>query len=1103
MNYNNLNRFIAMRTEKFFSIRLTLVSLFMLISATMMAQITVTGSVIDMQGEPIPGASVRESGTRSAAVTDADGKYAISVQDPNAILNVSFIGYQTQTVRIAGRKLVTITLEDDETALKDIVIVGYGTMKKNDVTGAVSVVDTKEMMKKVPTNIAQALQGLAGGVYVSQQDGAPEANTQIRIRGVGTVFGSPLPLYVVDGVKVGTNANFLNPADIETLEILKDASATAIYGSEGANGVIMITTKHGQAGRTEFSFNVDCGIGTLPYRLDVIGIDELAVAIRKSRENDNATLANKIWEKQYDGQRNTIDWQDQMIQMSVKQQYGMTILGGNEKTQYNFSLNYLDNKGLVVNTDYSRFTGRVGVKSSLTDFIEAGGDINFTRSQLGGSNIGLGNNINLSSHRDIAYMTPTLDYIDDYGRYVKVNVVNPDGSYGYMANTTTNGWEGNTNLLGNVYATQMELGRKDVTNRFSASAYADLRFFKGLNYHIIGSYTYTGTDNDDNSGGRRRFNNIDGKMTEVAYTSDNRYNFSLGLNQYNVVAVEHYLTYKLDTEVHSLTAMFGNSMSMERGSWSNASGTDYYAPSIRYTSMAKDQTSRTGYGGFNPEVKKLSYYGRIVYGLYDLFNLTATIRRDGNSNFAKSKRWGTFPSVAAAWRIKDTFMQNVDAISNLKLRAGWGQTGNAGGVAGKSTYALSNSGVRYNFYTNNGLGKGSASSGFYAPLVDTNITWEPNEQINVGLDLGLLDGDLDITVDYFIRKTTDLLLWRSIRPSSGYKMVYTNYGDIENKGFEFTATYRKYLGNDWSLNATLTGSTIKNKVTDMPNSPIYRTAKGGNSTYASRSTVDDMMADNSNTYQVDGGALWDNHSISTVGYAVGSYWGWRVDRLIKTEEDLKEAKRRGQTKARIGDYMFKDLDGKTDANGNLVCDDGDREVIGDGFPALNFGLNIGLTYKNWDFALFAYGELGKKILSYSAMRLSMITTSDDNTTAAILKSSYDQIYDPVTNPNGTLPAYSFVSENYNQRVSDAWLMNGNFLKISNVQIGYNLNDRALKALHMQNARIYFAVQNLATISPYTKYGDPECGQGSVLLTGLDTGRYPMARTYMLGFNVTF
>ena len=1101
---NKSNRIIAMRTEKTFSIRFALVSLFMLISATMMAQITVSGSVIDMQGEPIVGATIRESGTRSAAVTDVDGKYAINVQDANAILNVSFIGYQTQNVRIAGRKLVTITLEDDETALKDIVIVGYGVMKKSDVTGAVSVVDTKEMMKTSPTNIAQALQGLAAGVYVSQQDGAPDANSQIRIRGVGTIFGSPLPLYVVDGVKVGHTANFLNPADIETLEILKDASATAIYGSEGANGVIMITTKHGQAGRTEFSFNVDCGIGTLPYRLDVIGIDDLAVAIRKSRANDNTGLANGIWAKEYDGQRNTIDWQDQMTQLAIRQQYGLTILGGNEKTQYNFSLNYLRKRGLVVNTDYDRFSGRVGVKSNLTDFIEAGGDINFTRTSTGGSNMVLGNNINLSSHRDIAYMTPTLDYIDSRtGKYVKVDVVNPDGTYGYMANTTTNGWEGNTSLLGNVYATQMEFNRHDVTNRFSASAYADIRFFKGLNYHIIGSYTYTGGNWDDFSGGRRRFNNIDGKLTEVAYTSDNRYNLSLGLNYGNTMAVEHYLTYKLDTDVHSLSIMAGSSLSMYKGSYVSAAGTDFYSPDIRMTSLAKDNNSKTGSGAFNPDDNMLSYYGRFVYGLYDLFNVTATIRSDGSTNFSPLKHRGTFPSVAMAWRIKDTFMENVDAISNLKLRAGWGQTGNAGNIAGRWMYALSNSNVYYNYYTGGGLGSGSASSGFYAPLVDTNLTWETNEQINIGLDLGLLDGDLDITVDYFIRQTKDLLVKRPIRQSSGYKEIYTNYGGIENKGFEFSATYRKYLGNDMSLNATLTGSTISNKITDMPDVPMYADAKGGNYTLVARNTVGDIIGDSSNTLQVDGGALWENHSISTVGYAVGSFYGWRVDRLIKTEEDLKEAQRRGQTKAKIGDYMFKDLDGKTDANGNLVCDDGDREIIGNGLPALNFGFNIGLTYKNWDLSVYTYGELGKDILSYSAMRLSMITTSDDNTTAAILKSAYEQIYDPVTNPNGTLPAYSFTSENKNQRVSDAWVMNGNFLKISNVQIGYNLEPRTLKALHMQNARVYFAVQNLATISPYTKYGDPECGQGSVLLTGLDTGRYPMARTYMLGFNVTF
>lgn len=1097
MNYNNLNRFIAMRTEKIFSIRLTLVSLFMLISATMMAQVTVTGTVIDMQGEPIPGASVRESGTRSAAVTDVDGKYAISVQDPNAILNVSFIGYQTQTVRIAGRKLVTITLEDDETALKDIVIVGYGTMKKSDVTGAVSVVDTKEMMKKVPTNIAQALQGLAAGVYVSQQDGAPEANTQIRIRGVGTVNGSPLPLYVVDGVKVGTNANFLNPGDIETLEVLKDASATAIYGSEGANGVIMITTKHGQAGQTSVNFNVDFGIGTLPYKLDVVDLDELAEVIRKARANDGSGLINRVWEKQYDGQRNYIDWQDQMIQTAIRQQYGFSVLGGSEKTQYNFSVNYLKHDGLVVNTDYDRLNARVGMKSNLTDFIEVGGDISFSRSSASGANIGLGNNINLSSHRDIAYLTPTLDYIDTRtGNLIHVYPVNPDGSYGYTSTTGSNGWEGNTTVVGNPYATQMEFDRTDVTNRLSANAYADIHY-KGLSYHIIGSYNYSGTNTDAFSGGRRRFNIINGNYVEMRYDGTNTYNFTLGLNHGSTFSLEHYLTYKLDAGIHSLTAMLGNTISKYTGSWVNAAGVDYASADIRVTGLAKG--SKTGSGALNANSNMLSYYGRVVYSLDDKLILTGTIRRDGSSNFSPSNRFGTFPSAAIAWRIKDTFMESVDAISNLKVRAGWGQTGNSGNLAGRFVAALSNSGARYNFYTdkNQGLGEGTGSTGLYEPLVDTNLKWETNEQLNFGLDLGLLDGDLDITVDYFVRKTKDLLVKRPIRPSSGYKEIYTNYGAMDNKGFEFSLSYKKYLGSDLSLNATLTGSTITNKITDMPELPIYKSATGGNYDMVAYNTVDDIQGDKSNTMQVDGGAYWNNHSISTVGYAVGSYYGWRVDRIIKTEDDLKEAKRRGQSAAKIGDYMFKDL------NNDDAINESDREILGNGFPTLNFGLNIGLTYKNWDFSVYTYGELGKDILSYSAMRLSMITTSDDNTSGAILKSAYNDTYDPISNPNGTIPAFSFENKNYNQRVSDAWVKNGNFLKISNVQIGYNLKERTLKALRMQNARVYLAVQNLATISPYTKYGDPEIGQGSVLFTGLDTGRYPMARTYMLGATVSF
>ena len=1092
-----------MNTEKTFSIRLALVSLFMLFSATIMAQVTVSGSVIDMQGEPITGATIRESGTRSATITDGDGKFAINVQDPNAILNVSFIGYQTQSVRIAGRKLVTVTLEDDETALKDIVIVGYGTMKKSDLTGAVAVVDTKEMLKKVPTNIAQALQGMAAGVYVSQQDGAPDANSQIRIRGYGTINGISQPLYVIDGVKSGTNPTYLAPSDIETIEILKDASATAIYGSEGANGVVMITTKHGTAGRTQVQFNADFGIGTLPYKLDVVGVDEVAKCIRNARINDDATWSNKVWDEQYDGKRNYIDWQDQMIQAAIKQQYSLSVLGGNEKTQYNFSIGYFDNKGLVVNTDYNRLTGRVGVKSNLTDFIEVGGDVNFSRSESHGSNKGLQNNVNLSSHRDIAYMTPTLDYIDQAtGQLVNVNVVNPDGSYGYGLSNGTAGWEGNNYRMGNVYATQMEQSRIDVSNRLSASAYADVRFFKGLNYHVLGSYSFTGRDNSKPSGGRRRFNYINGKLTEVSYAEANTYDFSLGLSQEYTVSLEHYLTYKLETEHHSLSLMAGNTLSKRKGSNVNASGTDLPSSTIRLTSQSKDPKNAVGSGGFTNDVNMLSYYGRLIYSLGDQFILTGTIRQDGSSNFSSSNRWGTFPSTAIAWRIKDTFMENVDAISNLKLRAGWGQTGNAGNIGDKSVYALVASGVWYNYYQKEGLGSGTATSGYYAPLVDTNLKWETNEQVNIGLDLGFLDGDLDITVDYFNRKTKDLLIPLAIRASSGYTEVYTNYGSMENKGVEFSVNYKKYLGNDFSLNATLTGSSISNKITNLPNHPIYKTANGGNYDEAANGNIDGVQGDGSNVFQIDNGAYWTNHSVSQVGSAVGSYYGWRVDYIIRNEQDLERAKALGQSSARIGDYSFKDL------NGDNKVDDSDREIIGDGIPKLNFGLNIGLNYKNWDFSVYSYGVLGQKILSYSSMRLSTVTNSDDNTTPAILKSSYNAIDTDWTSKSnrdykGSLPALMFTDQQYSQRVSDAWVKCGDYFKISNVQIGYSLPESALKTLHLQSARVYFAVQNLATISPYTEYGDPEVGQGANVYTGLDTGRYPMARTFMVGANFAF
>ena len=1061
----------------------------------------VKGLVISSEdNQPLPGVAVLEKGTTNGTVTDVDGNYSINVGE-NSTIVVSFIGFATQEINVAGQNIINVTMQSDSKELDDVVVVGYGVVKKSDLSGSVATVDKEAMMKRAPVNIGQALQGAAAGVIVTMQDGSPDARSAVRIRGVGTINGTSQPLYVVDGIKVGTDANFINPADIENMEVLKDASATAIYGSEGANGVIMITTKHGAKGQTNINFTADFGVQNLPYKIETLGINEFAKSIRKARSNDGASLDNEVWQEQYDGKRNEIDWQDQMTRRGLKQQYGLSATGGNDKSKYSFSVGYLDNKGIIVNTNYKRLTARANASAkTLNNHLEFGGDINFTRTESHGSNISVGNNINLSSHRDLAFMTPTLDYIDPVsGKLINVNPKNSDGTYGAGYWSTSNGWEGNTAQMANVYATQMEINRIDRTNRIAASAFIDIEFIKGLNVHSIWSWTHSATDNDNFSGGRKRYNMIDGKLTEVEYYGDNKYDFSLGQSQGTSKGIETYITYRWETDFNTLTAMAGNTVSDYFGRWVNASAYDFISSKIRQTSLGLDDSKKKGSGGFNDDSRMISYYGRLIYNLFDRYILTGTIRRDGSSNFSSGNRWGTFCSAALAWRIKEeAFLKDVDAISNAKLRFGWGQTGNAGNMAGKSVYALSSSGVRYNFYQGAGIANESTmekATGFYAPLVDTNLKWETNEQINIGIDLGFLDGDLNITADYFIRDTKDLLLDLPIRQSSGYSSIYTNYGTIRNQGLEFSINYNTRINEDWSVNASFNGSTLKNKVTKMGALPIYAQATGGNSTFSAIDGADGISGDGSNSFAVDNGSHWDNHSISIEGEAVGSFYGWKVDGIIRNEADLAEAKKRGQEDAKLGDFLFKDRDG------NGVIDDSDRYILGNGLPKFNFGINLGTNFRNFDFSVYMNGVAGQKILSYSAMRMSLIYKSDDNTTANMLKDSYKEVYD--NNPNGSLPRLSMIDKNLNMRVSDAWVKCGNFLRISNVQLGYSLPKDLLKNIYVSNCRIYAAIQNLALISPYKKYGDPECGQGSVLFTGLDTGRYPNPRTVMFGINVMF
>lgn len=1085
-----------MKKNKLLQVAMVMLPLLLMSFWTFGQVVKVHGGVTDEGGEPLPGVNVVVKGTTQGSITDVNGKFQIDA-DSKSTLVFSFIGYNSRDEVVGNRKEINVKLTPSNLQVDEVVVVGYGTSKKSDISGSVASVSREEMMKKAPTNILQGLQGAAAGVIVTAQDGAPDANAAIRIRGVATINGSAKPLYVVDGVQVGDNANFLNPSDVASIEILKDASATAIYGAAGANGVIMITTKKGTAGKTNVVFTADYGVQTLARTLDVGDVDQYAANIRQARINDGGVLANQIFDAQYDGKRNNIDWQKEMTRVSLKQQYNLSASGGTDKIQSNLSLGYLNNDGVVINTNYKRLTARANVVTKVTDYLEIGGDLNFVHTESYGSNAGIGNNGNLSSIRDWAFMAPTMDYVDP----VTKQIVSPQVKYAngtYGAPEQGDVGSNDSNLGNNIYAEQMENTGKTKNNQVILSAYANLKLMKGLVFKSIASYNFSANNWYNFWGNKQRYF-PDGTKVKL-YNYDDKYYLGINNSNYNTLAIENYLTYNWKNDIHNLTVMAGNSVSRGFGNWSNASGNGFPGDNIRDISLTNDPAARSGLGAYNLESRGLSFFGRFQYSLKDRYILTGTMRRDGSSNFGADNRWGNFPSLAAAWRIsEENFLKAVPAISNLKLRLGWGQTGNSGGPTDLSVTALTSNKIQYFYYGQNGQSGMNTTrqlaTGYAPTLTDPRLKWETNEQSNIGIDFGVLNNNLSLTVDYFVRKSKDLLLYQSIRPSSGYTQVYTNYGEIENKGIEFSLNYKKQINQDWNFSAMLTGSTLKNKVVKM----------GADLFSENTSATND--GSNQGAIGAPSGTHWNGHSICREGYAVGSFWGYEVEGIYQTQAEIDDANAaaiaaghsggyNNGSKTVPGDFKYKDL------NGDGYLSDKDMTILGNGFPKLNYGLTLNASYKNWDISVYTYGVTGVKIYSYSAMTLSNMFPSDNGTTPNVLTEVAQSAWTP-TNHSTTMSRLSFLDLNYNMRGSDAWVKKGDFLKISNVQIGYNLDKKLLKSIGIESTRLYVSVQNLACFSSYNKYGDPEAGQGSVLYTGLDTGRYPSARTYSFGLNIQF
>ncbi len=1040
-------------------------------------QWTLTGSVVSAADKsPIPGTNLVIKGTTTGVITDLDGNYTIEVKEGDVLI-FSFIGFKSKEITITNQKTLEVTLEEEVSEFDEVVVVGYGSMKKSDISGSVVSVDTEEMMKKNPLNLAQGLQGSAAGVMVSKQSGDPEGATTIRIRGVGTINNSADPLYVVDGVQVGSSANFINPTDVESIEVLKDASATAIYGARGANGVILITTKKGAQGQTKINATANFGVQSLTGKLDVANAEKFAESVRMGRANDGASITNEAFGTNYIGQLRDIDWQDAMTRMAVQQNYTISASGGNEKTQSNFSLGYLNNEGIVIESDYKRLTARANVMHKVKDFIEIGGSVSFEHSEkVGDGNL-----------RDYAILTPTMDYVDEDGNFIShdYNERTEDGDYYAFKQTTGEG--DIAKGQDNPYAVAKQADHTPAyNNTLLGTAYLDVKLLKGLSFKTVLSYKYSAYDGSAFS-----------VANERSVTASGVNSFWLSQSQNNDTGIESYFTYNLDQGDHNLTLMAGHSVTNYWGHWVGASATDFVSDDYRDISYSNSGVG-TGTGGYSLTDRFISYFGRASYSYKDKYIFTGTVRKDGSNNFGEDNRWGTFPSAALAWRLsEENFIKNLGFISNLKLRLGWGVTGNAGGA---TTYAVEQlSSYRIGYYMGSLGGSNVTGENTYYPGIaqlreyDTALKWESNEQTNIGIDLGI-NGKLNLTVDYFIRDTKDLLLEKSIRISTGHSDVYTNDGHIRNKGIELSLAYNKSFG-DWNLGFVATGSTIKNEIIAI-NNPILNRLGG------------DIDGDGVGDPNSDDGDDWNSHQAAIEGHAVGSYYGYVVDGIwqSQTEIDQANASALSQSAGSVaeyqnfggspqpGDYKYRDLNGDGYINGD------DQKILGDGFPTLNYGITINAGYKNFDAMIYMYGVSGMKINSYSAMKLSQLYKTGggiQNTLNEYLDNAWSE-----TNTDGKYARLTVLDPNKNRQASSIYIKDGNFLRCANIQLGYTLPTSLIQKVKLERARIYISAENLFTMSNY-EYGDPEIGNSHVMETGFDKGRYPYPRTFSAGLQIQF
>ncbi len=974
-------------------------------------QMTVKGTVTDPAGEPMIGVTVMAEGTGIGAMTDLDGNYTINA-DGLGSLKFSYVGYVSQTVLINGRSVVNVVMQENSAVLDELVVIGYGTLKKSDLTGAVGSIGSKDIKDVPVNNVGQAIQGKIAGVNIVGGD-KPGDNVTIKVRGLGSINNSD-PLVVIDGVPTDLGLNSINPQDIERLDVLKDASATAIYGSRGANGVVMITTRKGVTGTSRVGVSVNAAFSKVSKNIGLLDAAGYA-----SLSNDMLSEAghntNPIWADPSQLTTST-NWVDQLLQTGVMQNYNVNYSGGNEKAHYYFSAGFLDQSGVVKNVNYRRFTFQTNNDVKLKSWLKLSNSLLFSADiKKQGS----------YSMWDAMRALPTFPVKDENGEW--------------------SGPSGNSEWYG---STRNPVGTNDM-NRSSTDGYNLLANIAG-DFTIVPEWlqfrSLFGFD------GKFWFGEsftpkYDWKPTPVEQSSQWQ-----SSNRAFTYLWDNYFTFDHTFGGHhAVNVMAGVSAQWNHAYWMSGQMNGFLFDTVHQLANGEKIFDLDG---SQSEWALMSYMARANYSYDDKYLLTATIRRDGSSRFGKSNRWGTFPSMSAAWRISsEEFFPQDTAIKDLKLRLGWGKTGSQASV-GNYDHIQTLVTLLYPFGTK--LENAEQSALYSQVLANSGIHWEEIEQYNAGVDLSLFNSRLNISLDGYIKNTNHMLVKAAFPITTGFEDTfdtYTNAGKVRNIGWELSASSVNLTGEfGWETDLVVTYN--KNKIKDLnSDTPLWRNEFGG--AYAT------MLSAN---------------------LPINVFYGYVTDGIFQTPEEVRA--HAVQSGAEPGDIRFRDL------NNDGVINEQDRTVIGNPNPTWLFSMNNRLSYKGFELSIYLQGVAGNKI--YNRTRSVMESMSAAYNQAA---TTADRWYGEGT--SNSMPRAVWADPNGNNRISDRWVENGSYLRLKNITLAYNFPDNWLRTLRLENARILFSCENVATITGY-KGLDPEVG-----IDGIDYSSFPPSRIFNVGLSFNF